>query len=73
MIAEEYLGPLDGLASSRALAAVFETANEWAGHRAPGAHERRDRLSSGGPAGVARRGRAELRIARRRIAAFLAR
>jgi hypothetical protein len=73
-IAESYLGPLDGRAAPRTLAALTAEAERWAASR--GARERalRERLARRrAPLRIARRGRAWSRTGRRRVGAMLGR
>jgi hypothetical protein len=73
-IAEGYLGPLDGLAAARTVAALREEAELWAAQRGAGERELRERLARRrAPRGIARRGRAWSRTTRRRVGAMLGR
>lgn len=73
-IAEGYLGPLDGLAAERTVAALRDEAAKWAARRGAPERELRERLTRRrAPLRIARRGRAWARIARRRVGATLGR
>ena len=73
-IAELYLGPLDGAASARALAVIGDEVRAWERRRTPEQNELRRRLAGRRPPlRLSRRGRAGLRIARRRLGAALGR
>lgn len=73
-IAERYLGPLDGFAAERTVAALVQEADRWA--RGRGAPERRLRARLAQrrtPLRIGRRSRAWARSARRRAGAMLGR
>jgi hypothetical protein len=73
-IAERYLGPLDGLAAQRTVAALREEAALWAARRGAPEQELRERLARRrAPLRIARRGRAWSRATRRWLGAALRR
>jgi CDP-Glycerol:Poly(glycerophosphate) glycerophosphotransferase len=73
-IAERYLGPLDGQAAQRTLAALSEEAALWEARRGAPERELRARLAARRtPLRMARRGRAWARVTRRRVGAMLGR
>jgi hypothetical protein len=73
-IAERYLGPLDGLAAERTIAALREEAFLWAARRGAPERDLRERLARRRtPLRIARRGRAWSRTVRRRAGAMLGR
>ncbi len=73
-IAERYLGPLDGMAAKRTLAALQTEAALWAAQRGVPELELRERLTHRRvPLRIARRGRAWRRMARRRVGAVFGR
>jgi hypothetical protein len=74
-IAERYLGPLDGLAGERTIAALREEATLWAARRGAPERRLRERLTGRhrAPLRLARSGRAWSRSARRRVGAMLGR
>jgi hypothetical protein len=73
-IAEGYLGPLDGLAAERTVAALGEEAALWAARRGVPERELREQLTlRRAPLRVARRSRASVRTIRRRVGAMLGR
>ncbi len=73
-IAERYLGPLDGLASERTVAALREEAALWAARRGTPERELRERLTRRRtPLRILRRARALSRAARRQAGATLGR
>jgi len=73
-IAERYLGPLDGFAAQRTMAALREEASLWAARRGAPERELRARLiARKAPLRLARRGRDWARTAKRRVGATLRR
>jgi hypothetical protein len=73
-IAEHYLGPLDGHASDRTLGLVRRAITTWTEGRSPEQLALRERLCARSrPVALSMRGRAGLRIARRRVGALLSR
>jgi hypothetical protein len=73
-IAESYLGPLDGLAAKRTLAALREEADRWAAHRGMPELQLRERLARRRrPLRIARRSRMWSRTARHRVGTMLGR
>jgi hypothetical protein len=73
-IAEQYLGPLDGGASRRTLAVIDDQVSSWAARRTSAQNELRLRLTARRrPLRLSRRGRAGLRVARRRLGTMLGR
>jgi len=73
-IAERYLGPLDGGASRRTLEVIAGEVSSWARRRDDHQDELRRRLAARRPPlRLARRGRAGVRVARRRLGAILGR
>lgn len=73
-IAEHYLGPIDGGASERTLAALRAEADHWAERRRGPERELRERLRRRrAPFRLGRRGRAWVRTARRQLGAALGR
>jgi hypothetical protein len=73
-IAERYLGPLDGLAAERTVAALQGEAALWAARRGAPERELRERLvRRRAPLRIARRCRAWGRTARHRVGAILGR
>jgi hypothetical protein len=73
-IAERYLGPLDGLAATRTVAALRKEAELWAARRGAPERELRERLTRRRtPLRIGRRGRAWSRTTKRRVGAMLGR
>jgi hypothetical protein len=73
-IAGHYLGPLDGGASRRTLAVIAQEVSRWAQARDHREEDLRRRLTARRPPlRLARRGRAGVRLARRRLGAMLGR
>jgi hypothetical protein len=73
-LAERYLGPLDGRAAARTIAALCEEAERWATRRGAGERELRERLARRRPPlRIARRARAWTRAYRPRVGAMLGR
>ncbi len=73
-IAERYLGPLDGLAAPRTIAALRNEAELWAARRGVPERALRERLARRrAPLRIGRHARAWSRTARRRVGAMLGR
>ncbi len=73
-IAESYLGPLDGRAAERTVAALREEAERWADRRGPAERQLRARLARRRrPLRLARRSRMVSKTLRRRLGAALGR
>jgi hypothetical protein len=74
VIAESYLGPLDGHAAERTVAALREEAERWADRRGPAERQLRERLARRRrPLRLARRSRLLSQTLRRRLGAALGR